>query len=587
MTSAPFPFGMRFRSMLRIARLVLPALALLAVLPAGAGAATAPGRVTYPLGGPSPRQGVDPWAVGAAALAPGGAIVTAGMDGAKHLVLSRVLRDGSLDTTFGAGGVATLTVPGDPQFVGPLPNQVVLQPDGRAIVATLGAAAVRGEGNRLVLTRVLTDGRPDPSFGSGGSVVTAVQPGTGIALQPDGRIVTAGATGAFGAPRRDGTVTSGTRAWVVTRLNADGTPDTSFGSAGIATLPGDSGAECAVLGDGRIATTGSREGVRASFLAVLRSDGTPDPGFNGGTPVRLGGWQVGGIVARADGALDVLTTNPGATTAGVQRLRADGTPDPAFGDAGTAAAPAGALGTRLLAGPGGTVVTVATPYTRLNLNFFSSVIVARLRADGTPDPAWGGATGTRLQPAFGGGYGSIGATIRLPVVGPLRQNGSSLASVLVRPDGGLVLAGSVAVTQYTGEGEGFMHDEAAIAAFRPDLQPDPAFGGRQQPATVALAVPAQRAAIDATRRARRAVRVTATTSGPGIARIDVLTGRTLLARANAPVFAGGRPQRLRAHLTAAGRRILPRAHDLRVTVRARFRDLLTGEAGATARGILR
>lgn len=78
----------------------------------------------------------------------------------------------------------------------------------------------------------------------------------------------------------------------------------------------------------------------------------------------------------------------------------------------------------------------------------------------------------------------------------------------------------------------------------------------------------------------------ATTSGPGLALLTVRSGRRVLARSTAPVLRAGR-QRLPALLTVTGRRLLPHAHGVRVTVTARFRDLVGREAAGTAHGRLK
>ena len=68
---------------------------------------------------------------------------------------------------------------------------------------------------------------------------------------------------------------------------------------------------------------------------------------------------------------------------------------------------------------------------------------------------------------------------------------------IVRPDGSLIVPGAVAAIQYTGEGEGFLSDAAAIVALTPSFELDPAFGGTERPARIAVRVPRQLAAMTA------------------------------------------------------------------------------------------
>jgi hypothetical protein len=83
-----------------------------------------------------------------------------------------------------------------------------------------------------VLYRFDTNGSLDSTFGSGGFVPLGVGAG-GVAFDSSGRFVVSGWTG------EDGTSTSDA---ALERLNADGTPDSTFGSGGVVTegIPGTS-----------------------------------------------------------------------------------------------------------------------------------------------------------------------------------------------------------------------------------------------------------------------------------------------------------------------------------------------------------
>ena len=104
--------------------------------------------------------------------------------------------------------------------------------------------------------RYLPDGTPDPGFGSGGIITTDVLAGHGaqanaVAVQPDGKIVVAGLAPA--PPRIDSD-------FALARYNADGTPDTSFGTDGIVTTDlgtrADDARALAIQPDGRIVVAG-------------------------------------------------------------------------------------------------------------------------------------------------------------------------------------------------------------------------------------------------------------------------------------------------------------------------------------------
>lgn len=574
----------RLRCM-RLPSAALAALTLLAIAPAAQAATTvAPGLVTAPVSGAATRAGVDPAAVRTAALLPDGRVLTAGLDGRGHVVLARLRGDGTPDATFGTRGLASVSVPRNP---GSQPSPTALLPlaDGRAIVVTTGPPSPGRGPYVAVLTRLLRDGRVDTSFGTKGSVTTTVQLG-GAAVQSDGKVVLSGATGSYGKPDPKGPPAIGTHAWTVARFGADGAPDTTFGTGGQAKLGPLTGSDVAVLPDGRIAATGTTGGSGNASLTLLRADGSADPGFHGGQPVTLAGPASGGIVPRSGGVIDVLSSVYGPGAATVQQWRPDGTLDPAFGTGGAVAVTSGEFGTELLAGRAGGLVAYGRNHGVPNWNLMGRVNVTGLRADGSADPAL--PAGTVLDPAFGGGYGTFRAVIRLPAPTPLVQNGFTTGSLLVRPDGRLLVAGSVGVIQYTGEGEGYQHDQLGVAGYRPDLSPDQKWGGAAKAARLAVRVPAQRIRVIRTSRESRAVRVDLTTSGPGLARIEVRGRGAVLARTTAPVFRGGGSQHALVYLTAAGRRLLTaRTHHVRVRVTATFRDLVRRQATATTQGILR
>src|SRR5262245_3106165 len=102
------------------------------------------------------------------------------------LTLARYNTDGALDTSFG-GGTGIVTV-GDNSEVGALAQQ----PDGKLVAAGWNDAV-----NSFVLARFNTDGTLDTSFGSGTGIVMTPMPdhaeATALVLQPDGKLVAAGA----------------------------------------------------------------------------------------------------------------------------------------------------------------------------------------------------------------------------------------------------------------------------------------------------------------------------------------------------------------------------------------------------------
>lgn len=124
---------------------------------------------------------------------PAGGWLAAGVatapDNRQAMALAQGKAGGRLDPGFGTGGVTLV-----PVADGAAANDAVAVGDGR--VVAVGQAA-QGGGYEFATARVLADGRLDPSFGAGGVATLAwdsfpVARATAGALQPDGRLVTAG-----------------------------------------------------------------------------------------------------------------------------------------------------------------------------------------------------------------------------------------------------------------------------------------------------------------------------------------------------------------------------------------------------------
>lgn len=109
--------------------------------------------------------------------------------------LKRLKPDGTLDASFGSGGVE---VTSSPNYC--FANSVAVQQDGRILVA--GQQTIKpGTDKRVMVARYDIDGGLDTTFGANGIIAagavsdSAVYPA--MALEPDGRIVIAYSFGAF------------------------------------------------------------------------------------------------------------------------------------------------------------------------------------------------------------------------------------------------------------------------------------------------------------------------------------------------------------------------------------------------------
>jgi uncharacterized delta-60 repeat protein len=125
--------------------------------------------------------------------------------------------NGSLDATFGTGGRSDSAASGQS-------SALAIQPDGYIVVG--GFALTLNNGADIALARLDPAGHVDATFGAGGSVTTTVSANydsiTAIALQADGKIVVGGLADQPANP-----------AFLLARYDSGGTLDPSFGSGGI------------------------------------------------------------------------------------------------------------------------------------------------------------------------------------------------------------------------------------------------------------------------------------------------------------------------------------------------------------------
>ena len=343
--------------------------------------------------------------------------------------LARYNLDGSLDTTFGTGGIVLtgfINSSGDQIF------KIVIQPDGKII--TIGGTSDVNINFRFAIARYNSNGSLDTSFGNGGQVVT-VNNFIGIdgALQADGKLVVLGSSilvrynvngsidttfgnggtvsitgfefsGTHGLKiQSDGKIIVAGRALgtnstpAVVRLNANGSLDSSFGNGGVALAP--SGItnrleSVAILPDGKIIGGGSlSDGSNTGFgLIKFNADGSVDTSFgNGGiTIIPVGsGSARGGLAIQANGKI-VLTgyaSNGTDNDFALVRFNANGSLDTSFGNAGKVLTPfnngSSDIANDTALQNDGKIVLAGFAEISVNGGFTSDFAVARYIGDGT------------------------------------------------------------------------------------------------------------------------------------------------------------------------------------------------------------
>jgi uncharacterized delta-60 repeat protein len=248
----------------------------------------------------------------AVVVQPDGRIIVVGYSGLGATLDGSMVRyngDGTLDGTFGTGGKVSHLFNGQPFTRA---TGVVLQADGRIVVV---GGSVQPSGSFFYVARFNPDGSLDTRFGTGGRVSTSGLGASSVLLQPDGKIVVAGAG--------------------LLRFNTDGSPDATFGTGGqLSTSFAASGV--VLQPDGSIVVSGGN-----FALARYNLNGTLDTTFgnNGLASASFAGTSGAfGLALQPDGRFVVAgTVSPatGSSSMALARFNPNGSLDPTFGTAGT------------------------------------------------------------------------------------------------------------------------------------------------------------------------------------------------------------------------------------------------------------
>ncbi len=291
--------------------------------------------------------------VDALALTGDGRIVAAGMvtlDGGVPSVadfaITRYSPGGTLDGAFGDGGIAFAGIPPEAALV----RSVAVLPDGHVLAAGTVGSNLSSD---YAIVKFNPNGSLDTTFGSSGKATVNIRSldGAGaMVLQPDGKSLVVGSS----APVTTigGMPVLGPADLSAVRLNADGSLDPSFGSAGrvVLALATESGASAMLVdSSGRIVLGGTTGNSTSRDFGVFRltSGGAVDPTFGLGGVVRtdFGAADVimkGGLYIQPDGnyvAAGRSNVGVGAPTDALARYLPNGAPDLAFGTGGRVVMP--------------------------------------------------------------------------------------------------------------------------------------------------------------------------------------------------------------------------------------------------------
>ncbi|MBK8040216.1 MAG: choice-of-anchor D domain-containing protein [Verrucomicrobiaceae bacterium] len=357
------------------------------------------------------------------------------MGGDYDFLLARLNADGTLDSSFGIGGLVTTRVGTSSDRI----YSLAVQPDGKILA---GGYSYNGSNYDFALVRYLANGSLDTSFDTDGIVTTPIGTaddyGWHVLVQPDGKIILTGQA------------SNGTNIdFAAVRYTSAGALDTTFGTGGKVVTTIGTGDEIsyssALQSDGKIVLGGYAFMTNDDFALVrYNSDGTLDTTFDTDgkvtTTIGTGTDRIHDVLIQPDGKILVGGYMVGSDFA-LARYNTNGSLDTTFDTDGKVTTPIGtstdiAYGISLLSD--GKILAAGYSFVTATGNDFS---IARYNANGSPDTTFDG-DGKRILPVVAGNFTDIAR------------------GIAVHADGSIVLAGyasngadnDVAVTRLEADG---------------------------------------------------------------------------------------------------------------------------------------
>jgi uncharacterized delta-60 repeat protein len=278
----------------------------------------------------------------AAAVQGDGKLVAAGQStggAGPDVLLARFTSSGALDPSFGHGGLASGPIISGAEDIYSLARAVAVQPDGKIVVVGKVTSSDGSGRDGILIERFNSNGTLDTGFGTGGVVVlfgTQFGDGYAVAVEAGGQIV---ATGSADAAGSGGT----TPRVAVARLTSSGKPDASFGSGGtkVVDLGAYSYALAVALAkNGEIIISGSQAPglqVPNALLAGFNSLGDLTFAYAHQYARGAASSAFNAVAVQPDGrivAAGAATDGNSGADAIVARFTAGGVPDSSFGSGG-------------------------------------------------------------------------------------------------------------------------------------------------------------------------------------------------------------------------------------------------------------
>lgn len=242
----------------------------------------------------------------------------AAVNGVPRRVLARLNADGTLDTTF------------QPNVSSGRVNSIAVQSDGKILVG--GAILLNLPGRqRGGFFRLNPDGSSDDAFNVGEGTSTGGLEVFVVKLQPDGKILVGGNFNGYNGFFRKGML----------RINADGSWDSAFTAEAYSDGSANPGIrDIALQSDNKIIIVGDFtrvSGMAQNYISRLNTDGTVDTSFAGSVTQ---GTTIRGVVTQPDDKIIIcgfFSQVNAVTKNKIARLNANGSLDTSFvGDIPTA-----------------------------------------------------------------------------------------------------------------------------------------------------------------------------------------------------------------------------------------------------------
>jgi uncharacterized delta-60 repeat protein len=246
---------------------------------------------------------------------PNGKLLVGGFSGPEtgNVQVARLNANGALDSTFGTGGIATADFGGDD-----FGRAMARQANGRILIAGLSRPTEIGATTGgAVVARFRANGLLDPDFDGDGRLMFGTGSVSAVLVQSDRRIVVAGNA-------------NGSQTMTVSRLRPNGSFDTTFDGDGTATIDfgsfsSDFANDAVLQPDGKIVVAGYTAAVNSpTAVARLNADGSPDGTFGaaGKVTIPFGAAAMFGnsVALQANGRIVVAGQRSGNEVFAIARL---------------------------------------------------------------------------------------------------------------------------------------------------------------------------------------------------------------------------------------------------------------------------